>query len=240
MLPKYRLMLVILVIGLAFPLRSGTGSAQATPTANEICPPFIAVGAATPASDSGSPVDIDPATLEFDQLFLEAMVPHHEMTILIAQVGRDRTERSELTAFADTLIAGRQAEAKTMREWRGGWYEDSPMLSEDQLIRGMNAKLSENPGMGGVAGIEDIGVEHMAAELSEFCAAGNESDLRFIDLMLAHHSSAIVLGQEAVTRGLHQELRELASAIVATQQYEVDQLLTWREIWYEGAPFPEH
>ena len=104
----------------------------------------------------------------------------------------------------------------------------------------MSVQLSDSPGVGGVAGVDEMGSQHLAADMLELCTTTTDYGLVFIDLMLAHHSGAIVLSQEAATRALHRETAELASSIAATQQLEVDQLLTWRELWYPDAPIEQH
>lgn len=179
-------------------------------------------------------------TLEFDVLFLDAMIPHHESAVLMAHVARDRAERPEIVELAETIIATQQAEIETMREWRKAWYPDVPALTQQQLIDGMTVRLSESPGGGGVADLEEMGREHMLPDLVELCGTTVDFDLAFIDLMLAHHSSEIVLGHEGANRAIHRATRELAMAIASSQQLEVDQLLTWREIWYPDALIEMH
>jgi uncharacterized protein (DUF305 family) len=61
-------------------------------------------------------------------------------------------------------------------------------------------------------------------------------DLMFIDMMIPHHRGAIAMAKVALERGEHQEVRDLARAIVTTQQAEIDQLTAWREAWYPGVP----
>jgi uncharacterized protein (DUF305 family) len=227
--------LVVAICGIGQPRQS---AAQATPTADDVCAPYLIDG--TPVAASGTPAVVDVTTLEFDVLFLDAMIPHHEVAVEMALVARDRAGRPEIVELAETIIATQQAEVETMGEWRQAWYPDVPPLSQQQLIDGMTVQLSESPGVGGVAGLEEMGGEHMLADLAQLCATTADFDLAFIDLMLAHHSSAIVLSLEAANRAVHRETRELSSSIASTQQLEVDQLLTWRELWYPDAPIQEH
>lgn len=238
MLNAHRLLLAVFVIVCSLSMRVESGLAQATPTADDVCAPYLVEG--TPVAGGGTPAVVDVATLEFDVLFLDAMIPHHEMAVQMALVARDRAERPEIVEFAETIIEGQQSEIETMRGWRESWYPDVPTLTEQQLIDGMTVQLAESPGVGGVAGLEEMGADHMMTELVELCGTTVDFDLVFIDLMLAHHSSAIVLGQEAGNHAVHRETRELASSIASTQQFEVDQLLTWRELWYPDAPIGEH
>jgi uncharacterized protein (DUF305 family) len=231
------LVLILFMVGFGVPGSSRQAAAQATPTADDVCAPYLAVGEmGTPEAEIATPAQVDVAALEFDVLFLDAMIPHHEMAVQMAVVARERAEHPELLEFAEAVISVQQAEIDTMRDWRQSWYPDVPPLTEQQLIDGMTVKLSDSPGVGAPAGVDEMGMAHMVADMAVLCAASEDFDLMFIDLMLGHHSSAIVLGQEAINRAIHRETREIASSIAIAQQLEVDQLLTWREVWYPGVP----
>jgi uncharacterized protein (DUF305 family) len=58
-------------------------------------------------------------------------------------------------------------------------------------------------------------------------------DRAFIDAMVVHHQDAIAAANGALSAGLSQpDLVGIATAISATQQEEVDQMLAWREEWF--------
>jgi uncharacterized protein (DUF305 family) len=58
-------------------------------------------------------------------------------------------------------------------------------------------------------------------------------DQAFIDAMVPHHREAIEMVEAAQARGLTQpDLEKIARDIVASQQREIDQMLTWREEWF--------
>ena len=59
-------------------------------------------------------------------------------------------------------------------------------------------------------------------------------DLAFIDLMIVHHQRAIAMATIALERGEHPELIEQAQRTVDTLQAQIEQLETWRELWYPG------
>jgi uncharacterized protein (DUF305 family) len=50
--------------------------------------------------------------------------------------------------------------------------------------------------------------------------------------MIPHHESAIDAARAAQTRAQHQEVKNLAEAIVAGQQHEIEQMKAWRAAWY--------
>lgn len=59
---------------------------------------------------------------EFDREFLEQMIPHHEMAIMMARMLQAGTERSEMKTLADNIITSQAREITTMRGWLADWY----------------------------------------------------------------------------------------------------------------------
>jgi uncharacterized protein (DUF305 family) len=93
--------------------------------------------------------------------------------------------------------------------------------------------------MGGAAGLEGMDQAQHKQALATLCSSKADIDLTYIDLMVAHNSSSIVLAREAENRANHREIREMAQSIIATQQFEIDQLSAWREAWFPGTPVSE-
>ncbi len=71
------------------------------------------------------PMDVanDPAT-PFDIRFIEAMVPHHEGAVSMAEDALVNAEHSELKELAETIIATQQAEITQMRAWQAEWLQE--------------------------------------------------------------------------------------------------------------------
>lgn len=59
---------------------------------------------------------------EFDREFIEQMIPHHEMAIMMAQMLAASTERSEMKTLADQIITSQSREIEMMRSWLESWY----------------------------------------------------------------------------------------------------------------------
>src|ERR1044071_7971328 len=57
-------------------------------------------------------------------------------------------------------------------------------------------------------------------------------ELQFLDTMIVHHVGAIDAAQLVATRAQHNELTELAKAIIADQQREVAEMKQWRAEWF--------
>ena len=213
-------------------------SGQATPvptTADEVCAP---IAGGTPVPSPTAVADVDLAALDFDLIFLEAMIPHIQNSIDMAIVVRERSGRAEMTAFTEQELQNMQAQVGAMRQWRAEWYPDTPALSQSQLVQAMSMKLADSPGVGGVAGLEEMDARHRDADLAAVCSSGGDIDLAYIDAVIAHNGSSIILARAAADRSTHREIRELAGGMIAMQQYEIDQLLAWRGEWFPGTPIP--
>ncbi len=62
------------------------------------------------------------AAKQFDREFIEQMIPHHQMAIMMAQMMLSGTEREELRTLGDNIIKSQSAEIAQMREWYKTWY----------------------------------------------------------------------------------------------------------------------
>lgn len=54
---------------------------------------------------------------ELDQAFIEGMIEHHQMALMMAQQVKMVTERHELLDMAEAIIEAQSAEIKTMKTW---------------------------------------------------------------------------------------------------------------------------
>lgn len=59
-------------------------------------------------------------------------------------------------------------------------------------------------------------------------------DLRYLDNMIAHHQAAIYLLEQAQAQSQREEIKELASAVIAADLAEIDELYTYKQTWYDN------
>ena len=151
------------------------------------------------------------ATGDYDQNFIDAMVPHHQAAIEMAKVAQRKAERPELKALADEIVNAQDGEIAQMKAWRKEWF------GSDEIA----------PGNGGhqMAGMDtDLGQLENAVPF----------DKAFIDAMIPHHQSAIDMAQEAIDKARRKEIKDLAVKIIAAQHTEIDKMEVWRDTWYPG------
>lgn len=151
------------------------------------------------------------AAVEYDQAFIDAMVPHHQVAVEMAKVAQRQAEHPELKQLANAIVADQEREIATMKSWRKIWYGSDTIP----------------PGMGGhqMAGMD--------VDLSQLERA-RPFDKAFIDAMIPHHQSALEMAREAQVKATHPGIEQLAVDIIAAQQREIDQLKQWRAQWYPG------
>ena len=59
---------------------------------------------------------------DFDRAFIEEMIPHHQMAVMMANMLKNGTNRSEMKQLADDIITAQTDEIDQMRSWYGEWY----------------------------------------------------------------------------------------------------------------------
>lgn len=67
-------------------------------------------------------MDLGTADDEFDLRFINAMIPHHEGAVAMAEDVQAKSDRPEMQALADEIIAAQQGEIDQMTQWRQDWY----------------------------------------------------------------------------------------------------------------------
>ncbi len=144
-----------------------------------------------------------------DAAFVDAMVPHHEGAVEMAQVALDNAEHEEIRTLAQDIVSGQQAEIEQFGRIREG-LSGSAMegMSEDEMNEAM--------------GMMD------AQEL----AGQQPFDQAFIDAMIPHHESAIEMAKVALEESEDPEIREIAQGIVNAQESEIAHMEQWRAEWY--------
>lgn len=78
----------------------------------------------------------------------------------------------------------------------------------------------------------------MASMMADMNAAlagkkGDAFDKAFIDEMIIHHQGAIDMAELALTNAKHQEIKDLANAIISAQREEINQMMNWKTSWYK-------
>ena len=60
----------------------------------------------------------------FDKAFIEAMIPHHESAIEMAQFAYQKSDNSEIRGLAEGIVEAQTREITQMEGWRKQWYPE--------------------------------------------------------------------------------------------------------------------
>ncbi len=60
---------------------------------------------------------------DFDKAFIEAMIPHHQMAITMAEMLESGTSRPEMLQLAKNITASQSKEIQDMQGWYQEWYK---------------------------------------------------------------------------------------------------------------------
>lgn len=59
---------------------------------------------------------------DFDKVFIEQMIPHHQMAIMMARMLESGSEKSEMQQLAKNIISSQTKEIQDMKSWYDNWY----------------------------------------------------------------------------------------------------------------------
>jgi uncharacterized protein (DUF305 family) len=168
-------------------------------------------------------MSLGPKDINFNLLFIDAMTPHHEGGVVMAQEALQKSKRPEMKQLAQEIIDAQKKEIAQLKDWRKTWYPsaaETPMMYDAKMGQmGHMMPMSEQMRSGMM----------MSTGLG---AADEQFDLRFINAMTLHHGGALTMAKEALEKSDRPEMKELAQNIIDSQQQEIDQMKQLRKTWY--------
>ena len=213
-----RLLLPVLLLALALALVSCGGSSGVQGSSGEGETDAQARGAETTGGMAG--MDRGPTGMgaeemlmengEYsDERFIDAMVPHHQGAIEMAEVALENAEHEEVRALAEEIVSAQEAEIEELRAIKREEFGTS------EVRAGMSAEEME-------------GMMMDPRELAD----QEPFDRAFIDNMIPHHESAIAMANVALQESEDPEILKIAEDIVNAQELEISRMQAWREEWY--------
>ncbi len=107
----------------------------------------------------------------------------------------------------------------------GSWHPTEEIGAMPGMIHGTATPATPTVGAGG-------SMDQMMADLPG--KTGDEFDAAFLSEMITHHQGALDMADLAATRAKHQEIKDLAGAIVTTQTEEISRMRGWQQAWGYG------
>lgn len=242
---SFRTVAVVLLALLALVASASAGAQSGTPPAGHEAhhdgTPTPTMPAATmPRAGAGTPAMGGMMQMgEFDLMFIDMMIQHHQGAVAMAEVAVERAEHPELKQLAQTIIDDQQAEMAQLQAWRDAWYPGAPQMSPQDMMGGMGQMMAGMPGMQDMGGMMPMmGMMDPDQAAAALRSAPAPFDLAFLDAMIPHHLSALMMAEMAVQQATHPELAAMAQAMFDTQTAEIAQTRAWRADWYGTAATP--
>jgi uncharacterized protein (DUF305 family) len=191
--------------------------------------PLLATGAVTLAifalaacGDDDTSTETAASSDETEQAFLEAMVPHHQSALAMAEVADRRAQAPEIKQLSTDIAKAQTSEIAQMRQ-----------IHERLFGSKLVADETAHDALGLTA--EEAGMEH--AESAAALEDAQPFDRAFVDEMVPHHQGAIAMAEAVLPSTDDPELTRLAEDIIAAQQREIEQMNAFRTEHY-GGPVP--
>jgi uncharacterized protein (DUF305 family) len=145
-----------------------------------------------------------------DRAFIDAMVPHHQGAVEMAEVALKNAEHEEIKQLSENIVSTQEAEIEELRSIKKAEYGTAEVPSS------MDRQEMDTMGM------------TLPGEL----ARQRPFDKAFMDAMIPHHESAIEMADVALKESNNPRIQEIARAILDAQQREIAQMRAWRKEWY--------
>lgn len=205
---------------------------------------LLAIGSAARTAAQPGPMHGQPmgphAGADFDQEWLQEMVMHHAMAVMMARPVAERAEHPELQGQAQAIVDDQTREIAVMRGWLKVWYGidmSDPLAMMEQMHAGAMPK-GDTP-MHGDTPMTAEPIPHtgmmdmMMSMMNDYATLpARRLEAVFMSLMIRHHEGAVAMAREAVDQAVHPEVKDLATQIIAGQSAEIDQMNRWLQEWY--------
>lgn len=152
----------------------------------------------------------------FDEAFIADMLAHHEGALNMSEQAMAVTAHEEIRTLASNIVQSQSGEIMQMRTWQKSW--------------GYKETMSGGHGSHGGAGM-DMGGDMVEMQNKLQGLKGEAYDKEFLKQMILHHEQAVEMSQYAATNAKHQEIKDLASAVISAQTIEIEQMKQWQKDW---------
>ena len=152
----------------------------------------------------------------FDEAYIADMLAHHEGALNMSEQAMAVTAHEEIRTLASNIVQSQSAELMKMRTWQKEW--------------GYKETMSGGHGSHGGAGM-DMGGDMVEMQNKLQGLTGEEYDKEFLKQMIVHHEQAVEMSKYAADNAKHQEVKDLASAVISAQTTEINQMKQWQKQW---------
>lgn len=160
-----------------------------------------------PLSEDFNDADVDYAT---------GMIQHHAQALSMVDLTVGRKLSPELTKLTEQVRAVQGPEIETMVDWLNEWDQPVPETMRDHVNAHGGGEVETDPQMPGMMSSEQLD------ELGS--ARGAAFEQLWLEMMIEHHRGAIEMAEAERSAGEMPEVIDLAEAVIAAQQEEIEQM----------------
>ena len=171
---------------------------------------------------------------EVDRAFVRLMVPHHESAVEMANIAAEKGQHKEIKTLAGNITSSQNAEIEQMKGISTEIGADADGGSKSGMDHGGGEMPEE------ADDLKSLGLSREEAGMSmdmQALETAKPFDRAFIDAMVPHHESAVMMAKAELAKGKNPELKTLAQNIIDAQEKEIEEMNSWRTDWY-GGPVP--
>ena len=147
--------------------------------------------------------------------FARDMTLHHLQAIEMATLLYDRTDDELLRFLAYDILTTQQAQIGMMRGWLDLW-QYSPNGKEPAMTW---MGMPTDGMMPGMATTEEL------RQLRDI--SGREAEILFMQLMIPHHESGVMMANAAFSRAEEPAVKDLALKMAQAQASEIEYMQSW-------------
>jgi uncharacterized protein (DUF305 family) len=149
---------------------------------------------------------------QYDKIFLASMIAHHQGAVQMAQMASSNAKHQEIKDLATNIISAQNTEISQMQSWQTALGYTKNDSATQAVVKQMQGEM-----------------DSMMGQLNG--KTGDEFDKAFLAQMMMHHQSAINMSKPAATNAGQEEVKTLASNIIAAQTKEVSEMMSWQTQW---------
>lgn len=171
------------------------------------------------AAAPGATTPTYPTDSSADAGFARDMQVHHAQAVDMSFLIMDRSDDQLIRSMALDIATTQQQQVGQMYAWLELWG-----LSQTGTDPAMTWMTGDSmTGMDHSAGSSSMPGMATDAELTRLRdARGSDAESLWLELMIRHHRAGVDMARAALDLAEHPEVRQLATAVVASQQSEID------------------
>ena len=144
-----------------------------------------------------------------DVMFLQMLVPHHELGVELASLAATRATGDDVRTFAAAVEATQADELADMKEWLSDWNQPVAADPNPRAHAGHGGMHTTDPGV--VDALRRI-------------PAGSEFDRTFLNVLTGHQHGAVELARIETGSGKYRGATDLADRIVESRTAQIRQM----------------